>query len=80
MTAVGLSRRIDAASAVAICPLHLRQRLNFRTAAKRRDVPQAAVSNRSNVRVCVAPPGGLGVRLSLSSYCDTPPIAKDRIT
>jgi len=43
-------------------------------------VPQAAVSNRSNVRVYVAPAGQPGGAVKLSSYCDTPPIAKDRIT
>lgn len=44
---------------------------------------RCATSGREQSQQCacsVAPPGGLGVRLSLSSYCDAPPIAKDRIT
>ena len=42
MSELGQSRRIDTAPAVAACPLHLRQRLNFGTGAKWRFVPLAS--------------------------------------
>jgi transposase InsO family protein len=45
------SRQIDKVPLVAACPLHLRQRLQFGTAAKWRFVPFADLSRCSNMRV-----------------------------
>jgi hypothetical protein len=49
MTAVGQSLQIDTPATRGHCPLHSQERPNIRAAAKRRFVPQAAVSSRSNL-------------------------------